>query len=892
MLVNCSVLCLFFSFIVLHAADSNAQSTSVIDVLAGSDRFSVLLRHLQRTGLVPLLNESKNITLIAPTNEAFQDVPETAVTKNRLLFHILNSTLLVSAVEADLVAETFLHSTNLAVELNRPKLDKSDNYPLPVYVSSGEPVHVGNASIIECDLQASSNLVQVVNKLLDTPPTVCDFLNNNPQTTIFANLFEREFNCSFPMLQTYSTLLVPTDAAFQGLADAELSYLTTTWGEDDRIALLARHVLDSFWASPFIKKSVIATALDGAKLQLDHGLAINGTSPIRTNVLASDAAIHLYDTFITPNGSLHSLITFTPEKICYGLGAHEFVDEIKFRKLLRLLNTTSTEPQTVFVPLPQPNDGPRIASTNSALYHFVYGQHDLDLTTVLNTNVLLETRSNHKKLGYGNQRIRLVASEGTESIYLNGRDRVATPGYKVGNTTVYGIHGSLDLPPALDLAVGSLFQSAQSATYLSNLGLLDLPTKKGWTVLLPTTLAWERLGLVKTYLESNETALRGVMESMIISRPFYSDSEAVETKLYNGDGVTVQTLEPPEKDAVSTQGRTFSGTRFVLGVGDTPFHVELPNILTSSGVVHGVSDLHIPYQVDITPEHILSSGNTGIFVSLLRDRGFGYVLDPDNSYTILAPSDGVLRAGNITADTEHLDKLLRMHIIPANPVDEFLDHSAAVETLEPGVHLSAKELTTGLYLVDVVEGDGHEIRVLNRGDSNVGHAHNVTTVLYVDRFLNPDWLSNGSGGVLVPPFHLKTSVAVLLGIVFGAMLIFGVLSCALFVYLGHARKVWQQHNAAAGEGGETDPLLSRRNSRRLLSGTSELGDDEDGGGVTTYGGGGTVRSTHSGVRGTSSRASIISARSVGSEHSVSEPISTSRVQKGREHGNHLNLPKV
>lgn len=890
MLVNAAVVCLLLVSLV-HATNSNTQSTTIIDLLSGAPQFSILLQHLQRTGLVPILNESKNITLIAPTNDAFASVADHDVTKSRLLYHMLTQTLFVADLNADLVINTFLDSSSLAIELNKPKLDNSDLYPLPVYVSyshisSTDPtVHVGKALIVEPDFEASSNVVQGVDRLLDVPLSVCDFLKGNAKTTKFSLLFEKEFNCSLPMLQAYSTVLVPTDKAFDSLNEAEWGYLLTSWGEDDRIAILCRHILESFWATPLIESSVNATTMDGTQVLLDRDMTADGLKPVDSNVLASDAALHLYDKFITPSRNLDSLITFTPQKVCIGLGAHDFVEEIKFRKLLYLLDGNTTEPQTVFVPIRDPDEPFSVESTNTALYHFVYGQHELDFDTALNTNVLLESKSNHKKLGYGNQRIKVMVSESTSSLYLNGRDTVITPGFTVGNTTIYGIKGTLDLPPTLDLAVGSVFQSAQSATYLNKLGLLDLPTKKGWTVLLPTNMAWERLGLVKTYLESNQTAMIKVLESLIISKPFYSDSESLDTKLLNGNAVKLQ-IQDDTKD-FSVSGGYYGGTRFTLIINSTSYHVETPNILTSTGVVHSVSDLHIPHHVDITPEHILSSANTGLFASLLHERGFGYVMDPDNSYTILAPSNGVLRASNLTSQTENIDKLLRMHVIPANPVKQFLDDGIAVETLEPGVHLMAKELTSGLFLVNVVEGDGHEIRVLNRGDSSVRDARNITTVLYVDRYISPEWVQNG--GIGSPPFRLKTGVAVLLGVVFGAMLIFGVLSCGLFVFLGYARKAHQSGD------GQRKPLLSRRSSRRMNGGTGEANEErvEDDGYANAYG---SMNSGQGPVAGVGSRRSSIrsnrSIQSMTSEHSISEPISTTRVQQNREHGRHLGLPKV
>lgn len=889
-LVNAAIVC--FLLLLTSAAASHVSASysavSIIDILSNSDQFSVLLQHLQRTGLVPLLNEVKNVTFIAPINEAFDDVPDESVTRNRLLFHLLNQTIFMSRMDADLIAPTYLTSANLAAEMNKPGLEKSENYPLPVYLSyhgsSDKPsLTVGGSAVIEADLNVTHghSAVQVVDQLMSIPPSVCEFLDSNPKTSFFSKLFKMEFNCSLPMLPSYATILVPTDDAFEIFNEVEKSYLLSEWGEEDRIVILTRHIIDCLIASPMIQpEGVNATAMDGTTIFLSKRLSVNDSlHPLEKNILASDAVVHMYDSIISQT----PLINFTPKKYCLGLGASDFVEEIRFRKLMHLLNG-DTEPQTLFAPVPvadMSTQDLQVTSTSTVLYHFVKGQHKLDFDTVLTSNVLLESKSVHKKLGNGNQRIKVIAEQKTHMVYLNGRDPIESKPYTVGNTTIFAIQGTLSVPPTLDLAVGSVFQSSQSATYLNNLGLLDLPTKEGWTVLLPTTRAWDKLGLVKTYLESNSTALLGVLQSHIFSHPFYSNSDPIDTKLLDGSNASVRILNPT--GAMRDNSYHLAGTRFSIMVDDTQFNVETPNVLSSSGVVHSVSDVHIPVHIDVNPIDILDSVDASIFVDLLIARNMSYVLDPDSSYTILTPSDQVLKAANITVDTKDIDVLLRLHVIPNNPIDKFLDQGESVETLESGVHLTAKELNSGLYLVSIVEGDKREIRVLNRGNSSVRDAKNVTTILYVDRFLNPEWIESGLIPPFKPPFHLKTPVAILLGVVFGAMLIFGVLSCGLFVFLGRARALKSPSASRSPSDLDRRPLLrnsaysSRRSSFREPRGLEgDQAAEDDGYGATS-------------VAPASRRSSMQSLRS---EHSVSEPISTIKIQKDREHGRHLGLPRV
>lgn len=872
-----------FFFGIAHAQDlSSAGFVSIIDVLSESAQFSILIRQLQRHGLVPVLNEATNVTFIAPTNAAFVDVDPTSISRDQLLYHLLNQTIVLKTLNTDLVAPTYLYSSSLVYSTTN---SKAEDYPLPIYVNNFDNTSyaVGNTLVVEQDLKASKGhgVVHAVDKLLEIPESVCEMLGRNDDATIFSKIFQMEFNCSMPMLPEYATVLVPLDSAFDQVNKVELDYLLSSWAKEDRRALLSRHIINTFIASPLIDDEINSTALDGTSLSFSDILTVNGSfEPTDINILASDGVLHFYDKFITgKEGNIHSLVDFTPEKYCLALGASHFVKELKFRGL-RDLVTGHTDPQTVFVPLDDDDDVAQQESLSSTLYHFVHGTHNLDFETMLGSNILLETKSVHRKLGHGSQRIKVMADEKSHSIYLNGKEKILAGPYTVGNSTLFTIGESLDLPPSLDLAVGSVYHSSQSATYLNDLGLLDLPTGQGWTVLLPTTVAWTKLDLVQKYLESNETAMQGVFESLILSHPFYSDSSPLDSQTLGGTNVTlkIESSHKPNKDNVSTS------ESFDLLVDDIIFHVQTPNVLSSNGVVHSVSHVEIPENVKISPTDILSSVDARTFVELLKARNMSNVLDTNSSYTVLVPSDRALESSNITLDTPDIDILLRLHVIPGNPIDAFLKEGHNVESLEDGIHLTAKELNSGNYLISIVEGDTREIRVLNRGDVGTKNGSATTTILYVDRFLSPSWITH-----IIPPFkspfRLKTPIAILLGMVFGAILIFSVFSCALFVFLRRNNK--NESKQVSGSTSPSDtrigspdlerrPLISRKSS--ALSNRGSLTEDPVDPTAPDY--------------GSTSRGRRSSVRSLTSEHSISEPIPAIQVQKDREHGRHLGLPRA
>lgn len=814
----------------------SALAFSVIDFLQTSDQFGILLQLLESHNLLDFVKKAENVTLLAPIDSAFHGIGDSSnIGLKELQYHILEHELL-SDSSSSRIGYSLLHQ---------------GNYSLPVLLQSTTINH--NISIIQSNIQASNGVIHVLKDINIIPGSISTVLRSNRHSTIFAQLVELEADYWQTLISgQLNTILVPSDSAFRAaFNNVEINYLFSQLAMADRKTILSRTIVQQFLPSPNVDpdSTTVITAAN-TTLNLSNSLAINGKFlPVKTDTLAFEAVLHFYPTwFLEPN-----IIDFTAEKYVLGLDGYGFWKELQFRNLLDLLQAKDIGPQTLFVPIGGSHDVYEY-SKSSILYHFAIGQHTLDFNTALNSNVLLVSKSIHKKLG-GNQRIKVTANEKTKSIYLNGRDEVTSGPYVVGNTTIYTIRGSLDIPPAMDLSAGSIFQASQSATYMNDMGLLNLSGKKGWTVLLPTTMAWEKLDLVQTYLESNRTALKGVLESMIFKTPFYSDSHPIDTTLYDGTNVNVHSEMIPAYHP---------RYKFNLTVANAVYKIETPNVLASNGVIHSVSNIHIPVHVDINPENILSSVDTRIFKELLYARNLSHVLDPESSYTILAPSDQVLNSNNVTVDTPNIDTLLRLHIVPNNPITKFLDDGAPVETLEKGIHLTAKELNSGLYLVSLVEGDSREIRVLNRGDTSIRDEANCTTILYVDRYLSPDWI--------IKPGHpnLKTSVAVLLGVVFGAMLVFSILSCGLCVFLGHQRRRIVRRRSSVGVS-ERQSLISRRTSS--IHSTNAMEDTDSVNEVdSTYG--------------------AFSHSRRGSQHSVSDPIPTAKVQQNREHGKYLGLPRV
>jgi len=132
---------------------------NMISTLQGSGHFTTLLKALDATNLTTTLRTTPDITLFAPTDEAFQALPdgqlaELLMAKNApllqkvLIYHLVHLNLDSSKIKG---AKGPVES----VETGKLMLD-----------GSGPVLKVNDADIIQPDVRATNGVIQIVDKVL------------------------------------------------------------------------------------------------------------------------------------------------------------------------------------------------------------------------------------------------------------------------------------------------------------------------------------------------------------------------------------------------------------------------------------------------------------------------------------------------------------------------------------------------------------------------------------------------------------------------------------------------------------------------------------------------------------------------------------------------------
>ncbi|KAF7249411.1 Transforming growth factor-beta-induced protein ig-h3 [Varanus komodoensis] len=143
---------------------------TVMDVLKADDRFSALVTAIQSAGLTEMLNRPSSFTVFAPTNEAFQTMPQGELSKlmgnanelaNFLKYHIGDEILVSGAVGAVVRIKS----------LQGDKLEVS---------TKNHIINVNKEPVAEADIMATNGVIYAINTVLQPPASKLNERSDDP----------------------------------------------------------------------------------------------------------------------------------------------------------------------------------------------------------------------------------------------------------------------------------------------------------------------------------------------------------------------------------------------------------------------------------------------------------------------------------------------------------------------------------------------------------------------------------------------------------------------------------------------------------------------------------------------------------------------------------------
>lgn len=143
----------------LAAAPMAAQQQNIVQVASGNNNFETLVQAVQAANLAATLSGSGPFTVFAPTDAAFDKLPDGAVEGLLANQSQLRNVLTYHVVQGELTAQA-LQGRSYVTALNGDRI--------PVRVMNGR-VMVGNAMVTMADVDASNGVIHAIDGVLMPP---------------------------------------------------------------------------------------------------------------------------------------------------------------------------------------------------------------------------------------------------------------------------------------------------------------------------------------------------------------------------------------------------------------------------------------------------------------------------------------------------------------------------------------------------------------------------------------------------------------------------------------------------------------------------------------------------------------------------------------------------
>ena len=651
-----------------------AQNT-VVNVIVDSPDHNTLETAVIAADLVETLNGPGPFTVFAPTDSAFNNLPDGVLDAllndpqgaltDVLLYHVLGAQVLSTDLTDGQTAEA-LNGDNITVTID----------------SNG--VRINDAFVTTADIVTDNGVVHVIDAVLIPPvTTVVDVIVNSPDhdtleaAVIAANLAET-LSGDGPF-----TVFAPTDDAFAALPDGTIEALLG----DPQGALtdiLLYHVLGAQVLSTDLVDGQTAMTLNGDELTVSitiDGVFINNAQVTVADITTDNGVVHVIDAvLIPPTTTVVDVIVNSPDH-----------NTLETAVLAAGLETalSGDGPFTVFAPtddafaaLPAEllnallND-PQGLLTNVLLYHVLAAE-------VLSTD-LMDGMTATTLLGAD-----ITVSINNDGVFINDA-QVTVADIQTDNGVVHVIDAVLIPPPpsVVEIIASSPVHNILETAVLAA-GLETALSGEGpFTVFAPTDFAFAALpdGTIDALLADPQ----GILTDILLYH--VAGANALSTDL--SDGQTITTLN----------GKDVTVTINSNGVFINDAQVVFADIVASNGVVHVIDAVLTPPTTTVVDVIVDSPVHNTLEAAVLAADLAG-TLSGEGPFTVFAPTDdafAALPAGTIDAllaDPQGLlTEILLYHVVGAEVLSSDLSDGQTAMTLN-GQDLTVSITNDGVFIND------------------------------------------------------------------------------------------------------------------------------------------------------------------------------------------------
>ncbi|CAX40599.1 conserved hypothetical protein [Candida dubliniensis CD36] len=709
--------------------------STLVDILSARPQFSYFLRLLQRQGMIPTLNQMKNVTLLAPINSAFVGEKSIDWDNNGLNRYIVNQKLRVGLLgKSESVYETLYKVGNT-------------NYSIAVSpdFESLEYVIDDVSYIVEEDVYAKHqySYIQGIDHLLPEKPTICEVLmnNTNPEISLFSKIFQSLFldideqqvqdkrkkknhkkpkktklpplpNSCNEFLNGTRTIIAPSNKVLKNsLTDIQLRYYLSNSdfaryaSTTDSVSEIKHDVMS------LLQNLMFPTLIVGAnntnskiksnsgkshKFKLEDGHVKIDKVAVSESHVSADGVIHIFkDTgqlFYKLNIPTAEMIA---RKSLYALHYSNFVDELYFRSLGHLVDGSS-ENQSIFLDINQRDDvedddveGTMVSfsSKQSILYQFVDGKIDVHDSM----HSLLDTKLCSKKKIGGCFKLKFSTSHGKNNITVNDEVHIQEYTPIANDSFIFVANGEITPPVNLKHSLGDLISSGavhrhlenieidqgsclRTLEYINRFGLSSLrDNDEGYSIFLPCGTTDTKGTWKDLGLILTYLERNPHMLEMVVKSMF------MEGMVYS-DFASHKKLQDLNGNQVKFKSWGIADDVNEATLNNTQLSLPLnSDLLFQQGVIHVTNKVFFPDDFEVPIEELIKTTYDSNFPNffmwdiLKMYPNIKNVITGEMPYSLLIPTAESLKDFNVTTSMKDLLRFIDFHLIPNSEVGKILD---------------------------------------------------------------------------------------------------------------------------------------------------------------------------------------------------------------------------
>jgi len=315
--------------------------STVVDVVVNSDDHTTLEAAVGAAGLVGVLSGIGPFTLFAPTDAAFEALPDGTV--QALLDDPqgdLTSILLYHAIAGE-VRSADLSNGQFATTVNGKNI---------VVTINDEGVYIDNAKVTVVDIETDNGVVHVLDAvLLPSRSTVLDIVvNSEDHNTLEAAVGAAGLAGVLSGIGPF-TLFAPTDAAFEALPDGTVEALLAD-PSGDLTDILLFHAIAGEVRSTDLVDGQSAATINGKNVDITinaQGVFIDNAQVTVADIETDNGVVHVIDAVLTPGTTSTADIDLDIVKI-FPNPASSFIqvdldDASKGERNLRIIDASGLE---------------------------------------------------------------------------------------------------------------------------------------------------------------------------------------------------------------------------------------------------------------------------------------------------------------------------------------------------------------------------------------------------------------------------------------------------------------------------------------------------------------------------------------------------------------------